>query len=186
MNSLVAVIRTMPNNRFERSRGSCFDQAKERVDDLDKSVSFVVGATPRRSASSLGDTRVASYADHFLPDVLDLKSGRKAAAFSVIASLVIAFLFVLDAALNLANYRNIWALGYFIAFLLVAYGTWRMSRFAAIAAFLLYFSMSRSNCMPIMFGLHFVFYVAFVTGIRATLLFRRLPGRGGNERNYSA
>jgi len=123
---------------------------------------------------------MASYADHFLSD---LKSGRKAAAFSVIASLVVAVLIVLDAALDLAPYRNIWGASYFGGYLLVAYGTWRMSRVAAIVALLLYFSMSRSNSMPILFGIHFIFYVAFVTGIRATLLFRRLPRTDGNGRN---
>jgi hypothetical protein len=118
---------------------------------------------------------VASYADHFLPDVTDLKSGHKAAAFSVIASLIVALLIVSVAALNLGRYRNMWGVSYFVAYLLVAYGTWRMSRAAAIAAFLLYFSMTRSNSMPILFGIHFVFYIAFATGIRATLLYGRLP-----------
>ena len=122
---------------------------------------------------------MASYADHFLPDVRDLKSGHKAVAFSVVASLVVAFLLALDAALNLGPYRNIWGLSYFAAYLLIAYGTWRMSRIASIAALLLYFSMSRSNSTPIMFGIHFVFYVAFVTGIRATLVFQRLSRRTG-------
>jgi hypothetical protein len=37
------------NNRFERSRGSNFDQPRRGVDDLDKSASVIVGATPRRS-----------------------------------------------------------------------------------------------------------------------------------------
>ena len=129
---------------------------------------------------------MASYADHFLPDVRDLKSGHKAAAFSVIASLVVAFLIVLDAALNLGPYRNIWGVSYFVAYLLVAYGTWRMSRFAAVAAFLLYFSMSRGNSMPILFAIHFVFYVAFISGIRATLFYRRLPRSSGNARDDPA
>jgi uncharacterized protein len=38
-------------------RGSRLRWAKEGIDDLDKSVSFVAGATPRRSTSSLGPLR---------------------------------------------------------------------------------------------------------------------------------
>jgi hypothetical protein len=46
---------TWPNNRFERSRAH-LRGAKEGVDDCGKSASFGVGATPRRSTSSLGTT----------------------------------------------------------------------------------------------------------------------------------
>ena len=46
------MLRSPPNNRFERSR-VVSSEAKEGVDDLDKLPSFCVGATPRRSASSL-------------------------------------------------------------------------------------------------------------------------------------
>jgi hypothetical protein len=50
----VSLTEARPNNRFERSRGSRLRWAKEGVDDLDKSVSFIANATPRRSTSSLG------------------------------------------------------------------------------------------------------------------------------------
>jgi hypothetical protein len=43
----VPVLRS--NNRLERSRGKSFVEPRSGVDDLDKSVSFIVGATPRRS-----------------------------------------------------------------------------------------------------------------------------------------
>jgi len=45
-----------PNNRFARSRGSIFGDAKEGVDDSDKAASFDADAAPRRSTSSLGNT----------------------------------------------------------------------------------------------------------------------------------
>jgi hypothetical protein len=41
------------NNRFERSREYRLRRAKEEVDDWDKAASFVLGALPRRSTSSL-------------------------------------------------------------------------------------------------------------------------------------
>jgi hypothetical protein len=41
------------NNRFERSRGSVFGEPRRGVDDWDKSASFDVGSTARRSTLSL-------------------------------------------------------------------------------------------------------------------------------------
>jgi hypothetical protein len=47
------MIRTPPNNRFERFAGRGFGKPKEWVDDLYQSASFFGNATPRRSTSSL-------------------------------------------------------------------------------------------------------------------------------------
>ena len=64
------------NNRLERSRGRIFAKPGRRVDDWDKAASLDVGATPRRSASSLdavGDAAVlwrrihAAFAAHRMP-----------------------------------------------------------------------------------------------------------------------
>jgi hypothetical protein len=47
-----------PNKRLERSRGRIL--GSPRVDDLDKSASLDVDATPRRSTSTLGPIHLTS------------------------------------------------------------------------------------------------------------------------------
>ena len=67
----------------------------------------------------------------FLPKVQNMRSTRRAAAPSIIASILLSSLIVILAAMNFSGYRTFMGLFYAVAFALLALGTWRLSRFAA-------------------------------------------------------
>jgi hypothetical protein len=118
---------------------------------------------------------MASLRNYLLPPVRDLRSGQRAALLSVAVSTLAAVLIVVFAIQSAGPYRSWGGLIYASGFLLVAIGTCRLSRVAAVAAFLLYFSMSSKVSTPLHFLFYLVVYVGLVTAIRAAFLFRRLP-----------
>ena len=117
---------------------------------------------------------MVSAGEWFLPTVVDLTSARRAALYSVGASVLMAALFMYFVVTGSNAYPNVVGLGYACAFVVAALGTWFLSRMAAVAALLVYFSLHHANDSPLKFGLHVLFYAAFFSGIRAAWLFQRL------------
>jgi hypothetical protein len=117
---------------------------------------------------------MASGGERFLPTVVDSRSARRAALYSVVASAILSGLFTYFIAVGHESYRSIFAVGYAVAFTVAALGTWFLSRAAAITALLLYFTLHHANDVPIKLAVHFILYVAFATGVRATWQFHRL------------